>query len=167
MRQLALTTPREAVAPLQRSRFALTGGRLIDGTGATAIERSTVLVRDGRIEAAGPVGTVPVPPGVPVVDVTGKTVLPGLWDMHAHVGQAEWGPVYLASGVTTARDMGGELDAAVTLRDSWSANRAVGPRLLLAGLVDGPGPASFGHVTAATPDEGRAVVGRYKSRRPG
>jgi imidazolonepropionase-like amidohydrolase len=160
---LTRSTSREAVAPLQRARFALTGGRLIDGTGATAIERSTVIVRDGRIEAAGPVGTVPVPRGVPTVDVTGKTVLPGLWDMHAHVGQAEWGPVYLASGVTTARDMGGEFDVAVTLRDSWRAERAVGPRLLLAGLIDGPGPASFGEITAANPEEARAVVDRYKA----
>jgi imidazolonepropionase-like amidohydrolase len=163
MRQHALSTPRAAVTPLQRSTFALTGGRLIDGTGAAAIEPSTVIIRDGRIEAAGPAGTVPVPRGVPIVDVTGKTVLPGLWDMHAHVGQTEWGPVYLAAGVTTARDMGGEFDTAVTLRDSWKTGRSVGPRLLLAGLIDGPGPASFGHVTAATPDEGRAIVERYKS----
>jgi imidazolonepropionase-like amidohydrolase len=163
MRQQALSPPREAVTPLQRSTFALTGGRLLDGTGAAAIERSTIIIRDGRIEAAGPAGTVPVPRGVPIVDVTGKTVLPGLWDMHAHVGQTEWGPVYLAAGVTTARDMGGEFDTAVTLRDSWKTGRSVGPRLLLAGLIDGPGPASFGHITAATPDEGRAIVERYKS----
>jgi imidazolonepropionase-like amidohydrolase len=159
---LARSASREPVTPLERSRFALIGGRLIDGTGAPAIERATVIVRDGRIEAAGPAGTVPVPRGVPVVDVTGKTLLPGLWDMHAHVGQMEWGPVYLASGVTTARDMGGEFDAAVTLRDSWSAGRAPGPRLLLAGLIDGPGPASFGRVTAANPAEGRAQVRRYQ-----
>jgi imidazolonepropionase-like amidohydrolase len=159
---LARSASREPVIPLQRSAFALTGGRLIDGTGATAIERSTVIVRDGRIEAAGPAAAMSVPRGVPVVDVTGKTVLPGLWDMHAHVGQAEWGPVYLAAGVTTARDMGGEFDTAVTLRGSWNTTRSVGPRLLLAGLIDGPGPASFGHITAATPDEGRAIVERYK-----
>jgi imidazolonepropionase-like amidohydrolase len=59
--------------------------------------------------------------------------------------------------------MGGEFDTAVTLRDSWKTGRSVGPRLLLAGLIDGPGPASFGHITAATPDEGRAIVERYKS----
>jgi imidazolonepropionase-like amidohydrolase len=74
----------------------------------------------------------------------------------------EWGPVYLASGVTTARDMGGEFDVVTALRDAWRDGSALGPRLLLAGLVDGPGPASFGHVTAANPDEGRAVVRKYK-----
>jgi imidazolonepropionase-like amidohydrolase len=49
------------------------------------------------------------------------------------------------------------------LRDAWRDRRAIGPRMLLAGLVDGPGPGSFGHVTAADPDEGRAAVARYKA----
>ncbi len=151
-----------AIPPLQRGTFALTNGRLIDATGAPAIERANVIVRDGRIEAAGAADVTRVPAGVAVVDVTGKTILPGLWDMHAHVGLAEWGPVYLASGVTTARDMGGEFDVVTALRDAWGDGSALGPRLLLAGLVDGPGPASFGHVTAANPDEGRAVVRKYK-----
>lgn len=151
-----------AVPIVQRGTFALTNGRLIDATGAPAIEHANVIVRAGRIAAAGAADTTPVPRGVPTVDVGGKTILPGLWDMHAHVGLAEWGPVYLASGVTTARDMGGEFDVVTALRDAWRDGRALGPRLLLAGLVDGPGPASFGHVTAASPDEGRAVVKKYK-----
>jgi imidazolonepropionase-like amidohydrolase len=115
---------------------------------------------------------------MPSIDVAGKTVLAGLWDMHAHVGQPEWGPVYLASGVTMIRDMGGEFDVVTSLRDAWQREaapppagpirdappaRLLGPRLLLAGLVDGPGPGSFGHVTAATPEEGRQVVARYKA----
>jgi len=149
--------------PRQTSRFALTGGRLIDATGGPPIEKAVVIVRDGRIEAAGAAGAIRVPKGVSTIDVAGKTLLPGLWDMHAHVGQLEWGPVYLASGVTTARDMGGELETVTSLRDTWRDGHAPGPRLLLAGLVDGPGPGSFGAVTAANAEEGRAVVRRYKS----
>jgi len=151
-----------SVPPIQKGTFALTNGRLFDATGGPAIERANVIVRNGRIEAAGAAATTPVPRGMPAIDVAGKTVLPGLWDMHAHVGLAEWGPVYLAAGVTTARDMGGEFEVVTALRDAWRDGAAIGPRLLLAGLVDGPGPASFGHVTAATPDEGRAVVRKYK-----
>ena len=151
-----------AVPPMHRGTFALTNGRLIDATGAPAIERANVVVRNGRITAAGPARTTPIPRGMPAVDVAGKTILPGLWDMHAHVSLAEWGPVYLASGVTTARDMGGEFAVVTALRDAWRDGRAIGPRLLLAGLVDGPGPASFGHVTAADPAEARAVVRTYK-----
>jgi imidazolonepropionase-like amidohydrolase len=169
-----------ALKPRAAADFALTGGRVVDATGAPPIENATVLVRGGRIARVGPRGAVTVPRGVPVVDVSGQTVLPGLWDMHAHVGQPEWGPVYLASGVTTARDMGGEFDIVTALRDAWARGPEpppmtrpvrnvlppaylLGPRLLLAGLVDGPGPASFGHITAANPDEGRAVVQKYKA----
>lgn len=152
-----------AVQPRAGGTFALLNARLIDGTGAPAIENATVLVRDGHIAAAGPGAATPVPPGVTRIDVTGKSVLPGLWDMHAHVGLAEWGPVYLASGVTTVRDMGGEFGVVTALRDAWGDRRAIGPRMLLAGLVDGPGAGSFGHVTAANPEEGRAAVARYKA----
>ena len=80
----------------------------------------------------------PIPDGVPTVDVSGKTLVPGLWDMHTHVTQIEWAPVYLASGVTTVRDMGNEFEFITPLRDAIASKRALGPRLLLAGLVDGP-----------------------------
>ena len=49
-----------------------------------------------------------MPRGVRVLDVKGQTIAPGLWDMHAHAAQIEWLPAYLAAGVTTIRDMGGE-----------------------------------------------------------
>jgi imidazolonepropionase-like amidohydrolase len=157
----ATTMPR--VEPFRSSHYALTGARLINGTGAAPVERAVVIVNNNRIEAAGSADTVRIPKGLPTIDVSGKSILPGLWDMHAHVGQAEWGPVYLAAGVTTARDMGGEFESVTTLRDSWRDGRLVGPRLLLAGLVDGPGPNAFGAVTAASIDEAQAVVRRYKN----
>lgn len=150
-----------ASAPKASGTFALVGARLIDGTGAAPIEDATVVIRDGRIQAAGAADTTSIPGGVPRIDLRGKSVLPGLWDMHAHVGLTEWGPVYLAAGVTTARDMGGEFDIVTALRDAWRDGTAIGPRLLLAGLIDGPGPASFGSVTAANGTEGRDAVARY------
>jgi imidazolonepropionase-like amidohydrolase len=178
---LAAAADQGDVRPMAAGTFALVGGRVIDATGGPALDDATVLVRNGRIEKVGARATITVPRDVRTVDVTGKTVLPGLWDMHAHVGQPEWGPVYLAAGVTTARDMGGEFDVVTALRDAWNRGPApappirrapdaapvsahlLGPRLLLAGLVDGPGPGSFGHVTAANPDEGRTAVARYKA----
>jgi hypothetical protein len=95
------------------------------------------------------------------VDVHGKTIMPGLWDMHAHVMQMEWAPVYLAAGVTTVRDMGNNLYFVVPFRDAIASQRILGPRLVLAGLVDGGGPNAFGALNATTPDEGRAIVRRY------
>ena len=81
--------------------------------------------------------------------------------MHAHASQVDWGLVYLASGVTTIRDLGGDNTFLVAMRAAIRSGEVLGPRYLLAGLVDGPGPRAFGGVTAATPDEGRAVLRKY------
>ena len=96
-----------------------------------------------------------------VVDVAGATVLPGLWDMHAHFEQVEWGPIYLAAGVTTARDVGNEFEFIRTVRDAIAAGRAVGPRLLLAGIIDGKAGAGWGVNLAGTPEDGVRLVDRY------
>jgi imidazolonepropionase-like amidohydrolase len=166
MSDLAPDSADDRPQPIRQDTFALVGGRLIDGTSAAPVNDATVLVRHGRIVAAGPRANVAVPSGVPTVDVAGKSILPGLWDMHAHVGQPEWGPAYLAEGVTTIRDMGGYMGILLALRDAWSQRgqlRGIGPRLLTAGLIDGPGADAFGDVTAATPDEGREAVSRYRA----
>ena len=96
------------VRPVAQEAFALVGARLIDGTGSPALEDATVVVRDGRIIATGPRVETQIPNGTQVIEASGKTILPGLWDMHAHASQIEWAPVYLAAGVTSVRDMGGE-----------------------------------------------------------
>jgi imidazolonepropionase-like amidohydrolase len=82
--------------------------------------------------------------------------------MHAHAANIEWAPAYAAAGVTTVRDMGGETRYLTAFRDALNAGRGVGPRMLLAGLIDGPGEGGFGTVVAGSPDEGRAVVDRYR-----
>jgi imidazolonepropionase-like amidohydrolase len=152
--------------PAQRSgSFAIAGARLVDSTGAVPVEDSVVIVRDGRIAAAGARATTPIPRGMATVDAKGKTMLPGLWEMHTHYSGVEFGPASLAAGITTARDCGGEFDYLVAQRDAIAKNNAIGPRLLLAGLVDAGGMKAFGHVTADTPDEGRAVVNRYHAAR--
>src|SRR5207344_1060580 len=100
-------------------------------------------------------------PGVPSVVVDGKTIVPGLWDMHTHVTQVEWAPVYLAAGVTTVRDMGNEFEFITALGASIASRRSLGPRLLLAGLVDGGGPNAFGVYEAATAEAARQAVAKY------
>jgi imidazolonepropionase-like amidohydrolase len=150
-----------AISPAAGTSFALVGATLVDGTERPAVAQAVVVVRDGRIVAVGPAATTPVPAGVPRMDVTRMTIVPGLWDMHAHASQVDWAPVYLAGGVTTIRDMGGESAFLIAFRDAVASGQALGPRVLLAGLVDGPGPQAFGAVTAATPEEGVAVTRWY------
>jgi imidazolonepropionase-like amidohydrolase len=146
---------------LKSGTYAMVGATIVDATGRPPIADGVVVVRDGRIADVGMRGDVTIPGDVPTVDVAGKTIIPGLWDMHTHVTQIEWAPVYLAAGVTTVRDMGNEFAFITALRDAIEARRAAGPRVLLAGLVDGGGPNAFGTEYATTPDEARRVVGKY------
>ncbi len=142
-------------------KVALVGATLVDGSGRAAIPDATVIVADGLIVSAGPSATTPVPFDTKTFDVRGKTIVPGLWDMHAHLHQIEWIPVYIAAGVTTVRDMGNELPFIVALRDAVDSGRVTGPHIHLAGLVDGDGPNAFGAFSANTPQEGRAIVRKY------
>ena len=142
---------------------AIVGGRLIDGTGRPAVENSVVVLREGKIVAAGPASSTPIPDGAQVVDARGKSVLPGLWEMHAHFEQVEWGPIYLATGVTTARDVGNEREFIIAARDAIAAGLGIGPRLVMAGIVDGTSPSSLGVVRVDTPEQAREQVRKYKA----
>jgi len=141
--------------------LAIVGGTLIDGTGSAPVTDSAVLIEKGRIVAAGPRSFVRIPHGATKIDARGKTILPGLWDMHAHFEQVEWGPIYLAAGATTVRDCGNEFEFITAVRDAIANGRGLGPRLLLAGIVDGTGPLSLGVERVDTPEEAKMWTGRY------
>jgi imidazolonepropionase-like amidohydrolase len=154
-------TDASSATPGAKGKVALVGATLVDGTGGAPIPDATVIVADGLIVAAGPSATTRVPLDAKSFDVRGKTIVPGLWDMHAHLHQIEWLPAYIAAGVTSVRDMGNELPFAVALRAEVDSGRANGPHIHLAGLVDGDGPNAFGAFSASTPAEGRAIVQKY------
>ena len=143
--------------------IALTGGTLIDGTGSAPLTDSVVVIEKGRIVFAGALNNAKIPRHAQIVDVSGKTILPGLWDMHAHFEQVEWGPVYLAAGVTTARDCGNEFEFITAVRDAIANGHGLGPRLLLAGVVDGSGRLSLGINRVDTPEQARMWTDRYHS----
>ena len=121
---VSLQAQRAPIAPSVRSFvrvdtnvFALTNVRVIDGTGAAARERQTVLVRDGNIVAVGATGTVTVPAGAQTIDLAGKSVMPGMVMVHEHLfyptGPGVYGNLaesfsrlYLAGGVTSMRTGG-------------------------------------------------------------
>jgi imidazolonepropionase-like amidohydrolase len=143
--------------------YVLAGATVLDATGHAPIADAIVVIRNGRIADVGPGTTTAIPANLPVVRVDGKTIVPGLWDMHTHVTQIEWAPVYLGAGVTTVRDMGNEFEFITALRDAIAAGRVAGPRLLLAGLIDGGGPNAFGVYDASTVDEGKKLVAKYRA----
>jgi imidazolonepropionase-like amidohydrolase len=133
---------------------ALLGGRLIDGTGADPVENAVVLVKGDKIVQVGSAGQVEVPPGAEVVDVAGKTVIPGLIDAHVHLlgiksmSQITWivdephvrtiraamdAWRCLDAGFTTIRDAGGML--AIYVKRAIEEGTAIGPRIVASGAV--------------------------------
>jgi imidazolonepropionase-like amidohydrolase len=128
----------------QKGALVITGATLIDGLGGAPISPATVVTRSGRIVAVGPAAVMTIPNDAVRIDAAGKYIIPGLWDMHAHYEQVEWGPIYLAAGVTTVRDVGNEFGFITAIRDANNVGEGLGPRLLLAGIVDGDGPLALG-----------------------
>jgi imidazolonepropionase-like amidohydrolase len=149
------------VRPEAVGAYAIVGAKLIDGTGAAPVEDSVVIVRDGRIAAAGPRASIRLPAGIRVIQAQGRALLPGLWEMHSHYSGVEFGPALLAAGVTTARDCGGEFGFLTAVRRKIERERALGPRLLLAGLIDSGGLLGFGAVDVETTSQAVAAVDRY------
>jgi len=121
--------------------IALTGARVIDGTGAPAEENQTLVIRDGRIVELGAAGRVKTPEGAVTIDLAGKTVIPGLVMFHEHLYYPSGGGVYaqlgasfsrlyLAGGVTTMRTGGnvnGVMD--IKLKQEIEAGRQAGPAI--------------------------------------
>jgi imidazolonepropionase-like amidohydrolase len=138
---------------------ALVGARIWDGTGAPAISNGLMLVRDGRITYVGSRGDVPIPSGATVVNLNGRTIIPGLINTHGHVGSVGGSGrenltsqlrLYAEYGVTTVNSLGGEGPAAVALRDEQSMTGLDRARVFVAGAV----------VTGNTVDAALAVVQR-------
>lgn len=155
------------VAPPAAKSIAIVNGDLFDVDRGMMVPRQTVLVRGDRIVAVGSPETVQVPSDATVIDAAGKTVMPGMWDMHGHVFQTSQltrSVQDLGNGITTVRDMASDLDHAVSQRDRANAGTIASPRLVLAGFIEGPGFwAGPSEAIATTEQEARGWVARYDS----
>ena len=139
----------------QLKSYALVGGMLIDGYEAPAVHNAVVLVSGNRIIAAGPAHEVTIPDGTPIIDTRGKTIMPGLIDMHMHldlIGHGDYDQYYtllggtrrlaevmpiaakhmMRAGVTTGVDLGSPFDI-LAVREQIRAGEIPGPRLTISG----------------------------------
>lgn len=130
---------------------------VIDGTGAPPQRHSTIVFRGERIIALGPARTTRIPKSARVINGRGKYVIPGLWDMHVHLaGKKDALPLYVASGVTGVRDMGGDFARVAAWRKAIAGREMAGPHIVTSGPpVDG--------ATVKTPDEARRAFDRLDS----
>ena len=151
-------------APDGTGGLALVGAQLIDATGAPPVADSVVVISDGRIVSAGRRDVTPVPDGAETLDVTGKTIIPGLVNLHVHYRE---GPEeierqfrsQLYYGVTTARSIGSDSPERVA-HLLESAGRPDAPRTYTAGTgFSYPGGFNAaGRNAPTTEDEARELV---------
>lgn len=149
---------------------AFVGARLIDGAGKPAIENATLVVRDGRVEAAGPASTTRPPASALIINLRGKFIIPGLISTHVHISDVQGvrPPAYTDEntlrqlgvfaryGVTTVLSLGGEKEPAFKARDAQNTSSLDRARIHLAGDV----------VTGRTPQEARQMVARVAATKP-
>ncbi|HEY7296243.1 MAG TPA: amidohydrolase family protein [Dehalococcoidia bacterium] len=133
---------RSALQPL-----AITGATLIDGLGGAPMPDAAVVIEEGRFSRAGPAATTPIPDGAETIDGRGRFLIPGLVDMHVHTQtpEREHLPLFIAAGVTTVLDLGGQFEDLVPYRAAIERGEKLGPRLLFTGplLEEGRAFAGF------------------------
>ncbi|HZO14225.1 MAG TPA: amidohydrolase family protein, partial [Polyangiaceae bacterium] len=144
--------------------LAFVHARVLDIERKRWLADHTVLVVGDTIAELGPSKNVRVPKGAKELDMSGKGLVPGLWDMHAHLGPAD-GLLNIASGVTTARDLGNDPDRLDDFKKRYDDGSAIGPHVLRSGFIEGRGEKAAGSkVTAVTEDEARAAVEFFAKR---
>ncbi|HYL77116.1 MAG TPA: amidohydrolase family protein [Bryobacteraceae bacterium] len=164
---------------------ALVGGTLIDGFGGPPIRNSVILIDGQRIAKVGQIGSLAVPAGSEVISTAGMTVLPGLWDVHVHLminghaDYAHWDKTYpplmesvimpasakqlLLAGITSARDLGGPLEASINVRNAINSGKIPGPTLYVSGpfIQHAPYPGTeYFRWGVKGPDDARAKVNK-------
>ncbi|MEE9374129.1 MAG: amidohydrolase family protein [Saprospiraceae bacterium] len=134
---------------------ALVGGTLIDGFGGVPIQNSVVIIDGDKIISVGHQGNTDIPSNAEIISTEGRSVLPGLWDMHVHLminghaDYAHWDTAYLAdlehiimpssahqlllAGITSARDLGAPLEASINVRDRINKGEIPGPTMYMSG----------------------------------
>ena len=139
-----------------KKHLALVGGMLIDGYDVPPVHHAAILIEDNKIAAVGPASEVKIPAGATIIDTSGRTMLPGLIDEHAHLtilGHGEYNRWYpwivqngymekvmaisakqlLDAGITTAADLGAPLKESIAVRDRINKGEIPGPRMLMSG----------------------------------
>jgi len=156
----------------QAQTLVIQGGTLIDGTGRPPIDNSVIVIEGDRFKAVGRSGEVAIPAGAHVVDVRGRTVLPGFIDGHCH-WEAFWGELYLHLGITTCVEIETNQNGpwALAQKDGTNLGMIRGPRLWPSGQAIGAREGELetegsrawrGYIRVDNADQVRAAVAQKK-----
>jgi len=149
----------QRLARRPRGKLVFHDASVFDGESARVVPHQDVVIDGNRIVAMGP--TAAPPAGAEVIEAAGKTLIPGLWDMHAHVSPND-GLLNLAAGVTTVRDLANDVDELLARKKRIEEGTEIGTRIVMAGFMDGPGPYQ-GPTKVLVSDEksGREWIDKY------
>jgi hypothetical protein len=128
----------EALTVQLPASYCLRDFAVVDVDAGRRHEGSTVRVDDGVIAAVGSNDSINCYDRV-TIDGEGRSLIPGLWDMHVHVGAAD-GAMHIAGGVTTVRDLANTHDRLMDTIDQFEQGKAIGPRVYRSGFIDASGP---------------------------
>jgi imidazolonepropionase-like amidohydrolase len=144
---------------------AFTNVRLFDADGLRFLSGQTVIVSKGMIVSVGPAAKTRLPKGAQIIDGRGKTLIPGLWDCHMHVGDDYTGLQELSLGVTSVRDPGNNDELTIGRRTRAAAGNLLAPNVYPSSLIDGKGPYTAQVANVATSEaEAIAHVDKAKAK---
>src|SRR5690242_12284009 len=152
--------------------LVIKGGTLIDGTGRAPVENAAIVIEGNRFKSVGRSGAVSIPAGAEVIDVSGKTILPGFIDGHGHLEDFH-GELYLHLGITTCAQIELYQDGpwSRAQKEGTRAGHIRGPRIWMSGRgIGGPldehdafgSRTARGNITVASEAEARQAVQRKK-----
>ena len=143
---------------------AFRGVRLFDADAMRFLADQTVIVDHGVIAAVGSRESVTIPAGARVIEGRGRTLIPGLWDCHMHVGDDFTGLQELSMGVTSVRDPGNDDERTIDRRHRGAAGALLFPHVYPSSLIDGKGPYTAQVANVATSEaEAIRLVNKAKA----
>ena len=141
----------------------LTHATIINTSSGENQSDMTVVITGGRITDIKKTGRNRSPKGAQVIDATGKFLIPGLWDMHAHWWDADYLPIFIANGVTGLRIMWGSSMHFKWREEIFNGTR-LGPRLFIGSpIIDGPQSLLPGSISVSNEDDAREIVRKFKT----
>lgn len=155
---------RSFLSPENRTPTLISNVLMFDSVAGRYLPGRAVLIEDGRIKAVGTAGSIRAPAEAVTIDGRGKTLLPGLWDSHLHVGGSDWNLLQnVATGITNFRSPGSLIDESLSIFKRRASGELLGPDGKVAVIIDRKDPlAAQGALTVSTAEEAVAAVRKVK-----